>query len=148
MKKDQIQTLVLALYLVTFASLSLLLLPLYFLNREINQRKQAEEKVVAYQEDLRSYASQLSLAEERERHRIGAHLHDRIGQALAWAFYKPGERETGTGEEQGHLERGGERQRRQRGFGSGLLSRARRNHRHPGVRREQCSLRLIESMNV
>ncbi|MBU4233815.1 MAG: CHASE3 domain-containing protein [Proteobacteria bacterium] len=90
-EKDRIQTRVLALYLVTFGSLSLLLLPLYFLNREINQRKQAEEKVVAYQEDLRSYASQLSLAEERERHRIGAHLHDHIGQALALANIKLGE---------------------------------------------------------
>ncbi len=87
----RIQTRVLALYLVTFGSLSLLLLPLYFLNREINQRKQAEEKVVAYQEDLRSYASKLSLAEERERHRIGAYLHDRIGQALALANIKLGE---------------------------------------------------------
>jgi signal transduction histidine kinase len=90
-EKVRIQTLVLALYLATFGSLSLLLLLLYLLYRETSRRKQMEEKVVAYQEDLRSYASQLSLAEERERHRIGAHLHDRISQTLALANINLGE---------------------------------------------------------
>ena len=51
--------------------------------RDITRRKQAEEKLHAYQERLRSLASQLSLAEERERRRITTVLHDRIGQTLA-----------------------------------------------------------------
>jgi PAS domain S-box-containing protein len=51
--------------------------------RDITQRKEAERKLLSYQHQLRSLASQLSLAEARERKRIAADLHDRIGQALA-----------------------------------------------------------------
>jgi signal transduction histidine kinase len=72
-------------------SLGLLLLILYFLNREITGRQQVEEKVVTYQQRLRSLASQLSLAEERERRRIAVYLHDHIGQKLAIANIKLGQ---------------------------------------------------------
>jgi PAS domain S-box-containing protein len=51
--------------------------------RDITERKRAEERLVAYQENLRSLASELSLAEERERRRIASFLHDQIGQSLA-----------------------------------------------------------------
>lgn len=46
------------------------------LEQEIEERKQVESR-------LRHLASELSLAEERERRRIAANLHDRIGQTLA-----------------------------------------------------------------
>jgi signal transduction histidine kinase len=75
----------------TFASFTLLSLVIYFLNREINERKRVEGKVAVYQENLRSLASQLTLAEERERRRLAVDLHDRIGQGLALANIKLGE---------------------------------------------------------
>ena len=57
---------------------------------DINERKQAEEKIEQYQGQLRSLASELSLAEERERRRISNLLHDHIGQTLAMANIKLG----------------------------------------------------------
>ncbi len=51
--------------------------------RDITERKKAERQLLEYQQQLRSLASQLSLAEARERKRIAADLHDRIGQALS-----------------------------------------------------------------
>ena len=56
----------------------------------VTERKRAEEKLLAYQEQLRSLADKLSLAEERERRRIASELHDRIGQALAVSKIKLG----------------------------------------------------------
>jgi len=50
---------------------------------DVTQRKQAEQKLLDYQSQLKSLASQLTLAEERERRRIAVELHDRIGQSLA-----------------------------------------------------------------
>ena len=58
--------------------------------RDITERRRAEEKIVAYQNQLRSMASQLTLTEERERRRIATDLHDRIGQALAISKIKLG----------------------------------------------------------
>jgi signal transduction histidine kinase len=75
----------------TFASFTLLFLVIYLLNQEISIRKRAESKVGAYQENLRSLASQLTLAEEQERRRLSVSLHDKIGHALALANIKLGE---------------------------------------------------------
>jgi signal transduction histidine kinase len=51
-------------------------------NIDITERKKAEERLIDYQRQLKYLASELSLTEERERHRIATELHDRIGQAL------------------------------------------------------------------
>ena len=51
--------------------------------RDITERKKAEKKLSEYQNQLRSLASKLTFAEEKERQRIATNLHDRIGQALA-----------------------------------------------------------------
>jgi PAS domain S-box-containing protein len=51
--------------------------------RDITDRKQAKKKLLDYQDQLRSLASELSLAEERQRRQIATDLHDHISQALA-----------------------------------------------------------------
>jgi len=53
------------------------------LRKEINERQKAEEKLLIYQRQLRSLASELSLSEERLRRRIATDIHDHIGQNLA-----------------------------------------------------------------
>jgi len=55
---------------------------------DISERKQAQEKLLNYQKQLRTLASELSLTEERERRRIAADLHDSIGQTLAFTQIK------------------------------------------------------------
>ena len=57
---------------------------------DITDRKQAEEDIRTYQEQLQSLASELSLTEERERRRLATDLHDHIGQALAVSKIKLG----------------------------------------------------------
>jgi len=57
---------------------------------DITSLKLAEKKLIIYQEQLRSLASELSLAEERERRRIAGELHDHIGQTLAITKIKLG----------------------------------------------------------
>jgi len=57
---------------------------------DITERKQAEEALSAYQEKLRSLASQLTLVEERERRHLAIQLHENIGQILAFARIKLG----------------------------------------------------------
>ncbi|MFZ5447208.1 MAG: PAS domain S-box protein [Thermodesulfobacteriota bacterium] len=57
---------------------------------DITHRKKAEEDIRAYQEQLQSLASELSLTEERERRRLATDLHDHIGQALAVSKIKLG----------------------------------------------------------
>ena len=50
---------------------------------DITERKQAEENLRWYQQQLRSLAAELALAEEQERHRIATDLHDGVAQLLA-----------------------------------------------------------------
>ena len=57
----------------------------------ITERKQAEEKLLIYHEKLRSLASKLSLAEERQRRRVAIEVHDSISQNLAFLKMKLGD---------------------------------------------------------
>ena len=61
--------------------------PEYFINivEDITERKEAEERILTYQNQLRSMAMQLSMVEDEERRRIAVELHDRIGPNLALA---------------------------------------------------------------
>jgi PAS domain S-box-containing protein len=58
--------------------------------RDITEQKKAEQRIKSYQEELRSLADELSLAEERERRRLSTTLHDNIAQSLALAKIKLG----------------------------------------------------------
>jgi PAS domain S-box-containing protein len=55
---------------------------------DITDRKQAEVWVLHYQNQLKSLASELVLAEEQERNRIAVHLHDDVCQCLAFSKLK------------------------------------------------------------
>ncbi|MBM4286158.1 MAG: PAS domain S-box protein [Deltaproteobacteria bacterium] len=57
---------------------------------DLTRQKQVEAQIAAYQDRLRSLASELSLTEERERRRLSTDLHDHIGQILALAQIKLG----------------------------------------------------------
>ncbi len=53
------------------------------LQKEVLERKKAEEQLLQHQQELRSLASELTLSEERLKHRIAINVHDNIGQILA-----------------------------------------------------------------
>jgi PAS domain S-box-containing protein len=55
---------------------------------DITERRESEEKIRTYQEQLQSLASELSLTEERERRRLATVLHDHIAQLLVVAKSK------------------------------------------------------------
>ncbi len=58
--------------------------------QNISERKKAETRLLDYQRQLRSLASQLILTENQERQRIANELHDRIGQSLAFTMLQLG----------------------------------------------------------
>jgi PAS domain S-box-containing protein len=60
------------------------------IQRDITERKKAEDELRSYQKQLRSLASELSLEGEKERRRIATDLHDHIGQTLAITKMKLG----------------------------------------------------------
>jgi PAS domain S-box-containing protein len=61
------------------------------ISEDITERKLSEQQILDYQERLKSLAAAVVLAEERERRRIGAGLHDDVGQTLAIVKIKLGE---------------------------------------------------------
>jgi PAS domain S-box-containing protein len=56
--------------------------------RDITPRKQVEQQLLQYQEQLRRLALQLTAAEERERREIAGYLHDYVSQELAFCRIK------------------------------------------------------------
>lgn len=60
---------------------------------DVTERRRDEERLRRYREKLRALSAELALAEERERRRIGAGLHDNIGQLLGAVLLKLGELE-------------------------------------------------------
>jgi PAS domain S-box-containing protein len=56
--------------------------------QDITERKQAEEDLLKYQKQLQLMASELTLAEERQRRSIAEELHDQVGQLLTAANMK------------------------------------------------------------
>jgi PAS domain S-box-containing protein len=50
---------------------------------DITERKRMEQKLIKYQSNLRSLASQITIIEEQEREKCATFLHDSIGQSLS-----------------------------------------------------------------
>jgi len=60
------------------------------IGQDITERKQAEQALIKYKDQLRVLASELALAGQRERRRVAVGLHDQVGQALAMVKLKLG----------------------------------------------------------
>lgn len=58
------------------------------LQLQIQEHERARREIVAYQNQLRKLAAELSLSEARDRRAIASDLHDHIGQALAFIRMK------------------------------------------------------------
>ncbi|MBC8469148.1 MAG: PAS domain S-box protein [Planctomycetes bacterium] len=58
---------------------------MYAIAYDVTDRKKTQQKLLDYQKQLKSLASELLFAEERERRRIATGVHDDIGQKLALA---------------------------------------------------------------
>ena len=58
---------------------------IYCIGRDITGRKEKEQQLETYQKRLKALASQLTVAEERERRTLAADLHDHVGHSLALA---------------------------------------------------------------
>ncbi|MFC1764672.1 PAS domain S-box protein [Planctomycetota bacterium] len=56
--------------------------------RDITERKIADRKLAEYQCQLKSLTTKLTLAEEQEKRRVAEHLHDEVGQCLAFCKMK------------------------------------------------------------
>jgi len=67
--------------------------------RDITARKAAEEKIRAYQRQLRQLASELSRAEQETKRQIAKDLHDYVGQTLALCQMKLGSLREAAGDE-------------------------------------------------
>ena len=55
---------------------------------DITERRESEERILTYQTQLQSLASELTLTEERERRRLATVLHDHVAQLLMMAKVK------------------------------------------------------------
>jgi PAS domain S-box-containing protein len=69
------------------------------ISEDITERKEAEARLLAYQEQLRALTSEMLLVEERERRRIASELHDQIGQNLALCKLKVAALENNLGDD-------------------------------------------------
>ncbi len=58
------------------------------IGEDITEQREAEKRIKEHESQLKSLASELSLAEERERRRIAAGIHDDIAQKLAMAKFE------------------------------------------------------------
>jgi PAS domain S-box-containing protein len=56
---------------------------LLWMLQDVTHRREAEDALMEYQQDLRFMASELALAEERARRAIAVEIHDGLGQHLA-----------------------------------------------------------------
>lgn len=62
-----------------------------FVFRDITEREAARDKILEYQQRLRSTTAEVSMAAERERHTIALGLHDRVGVSLGLTRIKLGQ---------------------------------------------------------